>query len=110
MGAECLAYNLKWGFQMKKHFKLLFSAFAVLAYSQAAWAAFSIDELNTATKTATEDFKTRQPDHVAHFNGYKSWPSGEDAKVKIYVSHDGMNMDFNYVCHKHDSSIECHAQ
>ena len=40
-----------------------------------------------------------------------------DATVKITVSigvatfpHDGMTMDFNYLCHKHDDGIECHAQ
>lgn len=78
--------------------------------SSAAFAAFSIEELHTATKKATDAFATANPDHVEHFSGYKSWKSGEDAKVKIYVSHDGMNMEFNYLCHNHDGTIECHAQ
>lgn len=95
---------------MKKNFSLLISAFGLIAYSQAAMAAFSIEELHTATKTAAELFKTDHADHAAHFTGYKSWLSGEEAKVKVYVSHDGMTMDFNYLCHKHDASIECHAQ
>jgi len=95
---------------MKKNLSLLVAAFAFVAYSQSAWAAFSIDELHTATKTAVDMFKKDQAEHAAHFTGYKSWLSGEEAKVKVYVSHDGMTMDFNYLCHKHDAAIECHAQ
>lgn len=110
MGAGAPHSQIKWGSQMKKPFSFLISAFALFVTSQTAWAAFSIEELNTATKTATEDFKIKQPDHTVHFTGYKSWLSGDDAKVKVYVSHDGMTMDFNYLCHKHDPSIECHAQ
>jgi hypothetical protein len=79
--------------------------------AQAAFGAFSIADLNAATKLATDNFQTAQPDHVAHFTGYKAWLSGEEAKVKIYVSHDGMNMEFNYNCHHHeDNELECHAQ
>lgn len=78
--------------------------------SSAAFGAFSIEQLHDATKKATDDFTTANPDHVEHFVGYKTWKSGEDAKVKIYVSHDGMNMEFNYVCHIHDSGVECHGQ
>ncbi len=75
-----------------------------------ALAAFSIDELVDVTKLSLKDFTTEHPDHVEHFTGYKSWKSGEDAKVKIYVNHDGMSMEYNYLCHKHDTGLECHAQ
>ena len=78
--------------------------------SPSAWAAFSIDELQQATKIAVEAFQAANPAHVEHFVGFKSWKSGEEAKVKVYVSHDGMNMEYNYVCHKHESAMECHAQ
>ena len=78
--------------------------------SSVAHAAFSIEELNQATALAVSNFKSTKPEHVAHFSGYKSWKSGDEAKVKIYVAHDGMNMEFNYVCHKHGANIECHAQ
>ena len=78
--------------------------------SSVAHAAFSIEELNQATVLAVNDFKAANQAHVAHFSGYKSWKSGDDVKVKIYVNHSGSTMEFNYVCHKHGPEIECHAQ
>jgi hypothetical protein len=75
-----------------------------------AFAEFSMDELLAVTKVALTDFTAAHPDHVDHFTGYKAWKSGEDAKVKVYVTHSGMSMDFNFVCHKHDEAMECHAQ
>lgn len=95
---------------MKKHATFVLATIVVIAFSQMAWAKFSIEELQTATKAACEEFKKDRPDHVKHFTGYKSWLSGEESKVKIYVTHDGMNMDFTYLCHKHDDAIECHKQ
>lgn len=74
-----------------------------------AFAAFSMDELVDATKIALKEFQTKEPGHVAHFSGYKSWLSGEDAKVKVYVNHEGMSMEYDFVCHKHPA-IECHVQ
>ena len=70
----------------------------------------SVDVLYNKAATALDDFKQSNPDHVQHFTGYKAWNSGEDSKVKVYVAHDGMNMEFNYLCMKHDASIACHAQ
>ncbi len=75
-----------------------------------AFGAFNIEELQAVTKLALEDFKKTQVEHTPHFFGYKSWKSGEDAKVKIYVNHDGMKMEFDYVCHKHADKMECHGQ
>ncbi len=95
---------------MKINFSLLALIICLMAYSQFSWAAFSMEELHTATKTAADVFKKSNSEHAAHFTGYKSWLSGEESKVKIYVAHDGMTMDFNYVCHKHEDEIECHAQ
>lgn len=82
----------------------------LLISAQAIAGSFTIDEVQKATTLALEDFQKVQPDHASHFVGFKSWISGEDAKVKIYVTHDGMNMEFNYQCHKHDADLECHAQ
>lgn len=93
---------------MKK--RIVVGVFGSLMTAGQAFAAFSIDELHEATRAATETFVAANADHVEHFTGYKSWKSGEDARVKIYVSHDGMNMEFNYLCHKHETEIECHAQ
>ncbi len=71
---------------------------------------FSFDDLAAVSKLAYEDFAKKNADHVEHLVGYKSWKSGDEARVKIYVKHDGMNMEFNYNCHRHDNSLECHAQ
>jgi hypothetical protein len=85
--------------------------FTIVGFSGgAAQAAFSIAELQQATKLASDTFEAEHRDHVDHFVGFKSWKSGEDSKVKIYVTHDGMNMEFNYLCHKHDDKVECHVQ
>lgn len=83
---------------------------AVVSIGSSAFAAFSIPEVHSATSLAVQDFATKNVDHAEHFTGYKTWKSGEDVKVKVYVAHDGMNMEFNYVCHKHGPKIECHSQ
>ena len=93
----------------KFNYALIASLF-LSVISPAAFGAFSIAELVAANSLALKDFESKQASHVAHFNGYKAWKSGEDAKVKIYVLHDGMNMEFDYVCHKHLDAMECHAQ
>jgi hypothetical protein len=94
-----------------KIYKLLLTASMLVFGGGSVFAApFSIADIIQASQLATDDFQTRNPDHVTHFNGFKVWPSGEEAKVKVYVNHDGMSMEFNYLCHKHDSEIECHVQ
>ncbi len=86
-------------------------AAALIAITGAAQAAtgLSIAEINAVAKIATDKFAAENPDHVEHFVGYKVWKTGEESKVKVYVTHDGMNMEFNYNCHKHDDGdLECH--
>lgn len=95
---------------MKMSYRMILSFASFALIGSTAFGAFSIDELNKATSTATGSFQKDHADHVEHFTGYKSWKSGDDAKVKIYITHDGMSMEFNYVCHKHDTGIECHVQ
>lgn len=95
---------------MKNRISFLVSAFVLITSSQMTFAAFTIDELQTATKAAVETFAKMNPDHVVHFTGYKAWKSGEESKVKVYITHDGANSEYNYLCHKHDGLIECHAQ
>lgn len=91
--------------------KSMFAVAASLAFvGSSAFAEFSIDELIDVTKVAMTKFSTDHPDHVAHFVGYKSWKSGDDAKVKVYINHSGMSMEYNYICHKHDTGLECHDQ
>ena len=74
-----------------------------------AFGAFTPTQLISASQIAIADFEVANPDHAVHFTGFKSWKTGEDAKVKIYVDHDGHAMEFNYLCHKHDNELECHA-
>ncbi len=88
----------------------IFGAILVIISSASALAAFSTAELHTASQAAVSDFESANPEHAPHLNGYKVWKSDEDAKVKVYVSHEGMEMEFNYLCMKHGSSIMCHAE
>jgi len=89
--------------------RTLFTGAATLAIfiSTNSWAAFSTDQVIEATKLAVADFNLSA--HAQHFVGFKSWKSGEEAKVKIYFKHDGMNMESDYTCHDHDGEIECHG-
>ncbi len=76
-----------------------------------AFADFSIDEMKTLAGLAVDEFARENADHAQHLSGWKIWKSGEGAKVKIYVNHGGMNMEFNFDCHKHgDGRLQCHAQ
>lgn len=84
--------------------------FGMILPGASAIAEFSVDELQIAAKTAIEDFTIVNPGHVQHLTGYKTWKSDDDAKVKIYVSHDGMDMDFSYLCMKHETTTACHAE
>ncbi len=95
---------------MKRNTVVCFTIFGLLISGMQAWAAFSIDDLHLATRTACEEFQRIHADHVQHFTGYKSWFSGDDFKVKVYLTHDGMNMDYTYLCQKHDSSVHCLEQ
>ena len=70
---------------------------------------FRPSDFSSDQELAVNDFMQNNAGHAAHFTGYKTWKSGDDVKVKVYVSHDGMNMGFNYTCHKHGATIECHA-
>lgn len=83
---------------------------AALLTASPSFAAFTMEELADVTKVGLKAFSTKEPTHSKHSIGFKSWVSGEDAKVKIYVTHDGMSMEFNYLCHKHDGASECHEQ
>lgn len=95
---------------MKRKIFFWLTVFALTSGVTQTWAAATIDELHIATKAACDEFQRTHADHVSHFTGYKSWISGDDLKVKVYVNHDGMNMDYSYVCQKHDSAIHCFEQ
>lgn len=93
----------------RKNFALV-TALSLAVMSASAFAEFTMDEIYDVTKVALEEFKTGNPTHAPHFTGYKVWKSGDDAKAIIYVDHSGMAMKFNYLCHKHDTGLECHAE
>lgn len=86
------------------------AGFLALTVSSPAWAAFTPAELLDVTKIAVDQFSTENPDHAPHFTGFKAWKSAENARVKIYVDHDGHAMEFDFTCHKHDEGLECHGQ
>lgn len=71
---------------------------------------FSIDDLVSANTLAVKAFQKDHSEHAQHFTGFKTWKSGDDAKVKIYVNHDGMAMEYNYLCHKGEAGTECLSQ
>ncbi len=71
---------------------------------------FTPAELLEVTELAVNNFMTDHAEHAEGFTGYKAWKSAESAKVKIYVTHDGSNMEFNYLCERHEDGLDCHAQ
>lgn len=79
------------------------------SFAPQALASFSPSQLIEATKIAVSDFETTHPDHVSHLSGFKTWKSGLDGKVKIYVDHDGHAMEFDYTCQDHGGTLECVA-
>ncbi len=71
----------------------------------------TIQEMQQLTGMAIDEFSKENVDHVQHLSGWKTWRSAADIKVKLYVAHDGMNMEFNYNCHKHgNGKLQCHAE
>lgn len=67
-------------------------------------------DLLEATRISIASFEASNPDHAGHLSGFKSWRSGADGKVKLYVAHGSMTMEFNFVCAKHGEEIHCGAQ
>ena len=90
---------------MKKLFGLS-AVFALLLSAPTAYGNFSIDELHVASQLATTSFVASHPSHSAHITGYKTWKTGLDAKVKIYVTHGTHAMEFDYLCEQYDGEIE----
>ena len=79
--------------------------------SVSAKAEFSLQELQLVNGLAISEYARENSQHAQHITGWKTWKSGEGAKVKLYVAHDGMNMEHNYDCQKHgDGKLQCHAQ
>ncbi len=85
----------------------------IMALSSLLWAeepqGLNPAELIQATTAAMEVFKAANPDHMVHLSGFKTWKSGSDAKVKFYIAHDAMSMEFNYLCLKQENQIQCNV-
>lgn len=93
-----------------KKIMLIAMAFGLIG-SASAMAEFTIEEMQHVTGLAINDYTRDNADHAQHLTGWKTWKSGEDVKVKLYISHDGMTMEENFHCHKHgDGKMQCHAQ
>ncbi len=89
-------------------------ALSTLCFSTGALAddslGFNADDLVKASTSAIAIFKAASPEHFEHLSGFKAWKSGTEAKVKIYITHDGMTMENNYLCQKHGEDVHCTAQ
>lgn len=93
--------------------KLVIAVFGLMlgaATASADEGVFTAAKMLDATKLAIDDFTAENPTHAEHLTGFKSWKSGHDARVRLYVTHDASTMEFNFTCHEHDEGIECHAQ
>lgn len=98
-----------------KNFLLTGLAFGLFASAPAMaegeHGTITLQEMQQLNGMAIDEFSKENASHVQHLTGWKTWRSGADIKVKLYVSHDGMNMEFNYDCHKHgNGKLQCHAQ
>lgn len=95
--------------------KMIQSVAAMLMFSlslanQGSAGTLTITEIQDTAKVALANFQKDHAEHVMHFTGYKAWLTGEDSKVLVYVNHDGMVMQYQYLCQKHENGTECHAQ
>ena len=91
--------------------QMILALMAALSFSTLAGAAEATDftsaDLLAASEAALKSFQTGSPEHAAHLTGFKTWKSGVDAKVKIYVLHGGATMEMNYLCIKSANQIRC---
>jgi hypothetical protein len=85
------------------------AAASAMAAESLAPAEFTAAELVAATQNAVKLFSETNPDHAVHLTGFKTWKSGADAKVKIYVNHNGMAMEHNFQCAQSTGGIRCVA-
>lgn len=97
---------------MKKGLIAMLVGLSMLSMTVAlpAWAGMSVAELQIVTDLSVKDYVATTPGMQQYITGFKTWQSGDDAKVKIYMDHNGMTMDANYVCHMHGADLECHIQ
>lgn len=77
--------------------------------SSSAFGAFSVEQLHESARVSVADFKGRNPEHFPHLLGYKVWKADDGGRVKIYVDHGGMQMEFDYAC-QGGTQITCSAQ
>jgi hypothetical protein len=82
---------------------------ACVAFSStAALAAFSPDRLIDANKAALEVFKKGFSNmNASDITGFKSWKSGDDAKVAVYMDMDGSPMETDYDCTDNNGKLDC---
>lgn len=93
---------------MKKIQTALAAGLVFLGVATPVFAEMNPQQLTEVTKIALDDF-LKNNIHKDHMYGFKTWKSGDDAKVKIYVKHDGMEMSFDYHCMEDTGKLVCHA-
>src|SRR4051812_3123058 len=92
---------------MKRSITILAALTLTTLTSASAFAAFNSDQMLEAASIALQKFNAGNA-HAQHFTGFKSWQSADDAKIKIYINHNGMAMEANYTCHvEADTQITC---
>lgn len=79
------------------------------SFAADATSGFSTADLVTASQVALKLFIDENGAHSAHVTGFKTWKTGSDAKVKVYMNHDGMTMEHNYQCALQGSQVMCSA-
>ena len=90
---------------------LLIAGFLFAGSAFANGDGLTADQLVDAAKLVLNDFKTDRPDLADDVTAFKAWKSGDEGKVRIYVTNDrGQSLSFVYGCHSHDDLFECHAQ
>lgn len=86
---------------------MAFLSVAVFSNLGLAGEGFSPEQLVKATDVALKSYAAENSAHGTHVTGFKTWKSGAEAKVKIYIDHNGMAMESNYVCQEHSGQVHC---
>ncbi len=89
---------------------ILVLGLASLTSSLRAETTLTSDELLAITKLSFDDYAKANPEHAKHLSGFKTWISGEDGKVKIYIKHGTMAMEADYLCVRQATAFECSGQ
>lgn len=89
--------------------KLLVTSILLMSISRLGFgASLNIDQLHSVGGLAVEKFKRDHAADIPFAIGYKVWQSDDDGKVIIYIDNNGTKSNYNYLCHNHETGLECH--